>query len=537
MNAGLLVSPVVYLKQQLSLPPTLDMKATTLKASSSVPGYLVPWVRRPLKQHRLTPVLGASRQSSLPAMLCEGMRIVGTGLCASAVALALLVGSAYADGTIVRLPASPDPQVFAAQRTMVEAWTIVGESFVDDTFNGKSWADELREHMMAAYNSRDPDAAFKEISSMLAELGDPYTRRIPAEEYQQFKVSSDGELQGVGLLIANEPVNGHLLVLAPIKGGPAERAGVLPGDEVISINGNPTDGLTGESAARVLRGLNGTEVRVKLVRRSEQIPGVPGRPDPKPLVQYKEVRLKREKVNLNPVYSTAIQHDGQKTGYIRLSSFSSNAPEEVEKALTELESDGCDSYILDLRNNPGGLVRSGVEIARLWLNGDPVMFNISARGEDAVPQRMDDGKKWQALTSDPLVVLVNNGSASASEILSGALRDYDRAVIVGDENTYGKGRIQSVFELQDGSALFVTVAKYQTPKGTEIDLKGIHPDSTCAPDTPALRATGLLLAVASEADIQEQLAQDGCVLRAEELLSDRQELVAAASKVLNRLHI
>lgn len=478
----------------------------------------------------------------------------------AACALSLSLSPVEAE-TLVRLPASTNPSIFAAQRTLVEAWTIVGDSFVDPLFNNHNWEEELRTHMMAAYNSTDGDAAYQEINRMLEDLGDVYTRRVPPEEYASFRVSSDGELQGVGMLIANEPVNGHLLVLAPIKGGPADRAGILPGDEVTSINGESMEGFTGEKAARLLRGKGGTEVRVKLVRRTEAIPGVASRPDPQPTTQFKEVRLKRERVQLSPLFYTTLPAPaaavaggpaapggpmGQQgpIGYLRLTSFSNNAADEMRTAIKDLEARGASSYILDLRGNPGGLVRAGIDIARLWLDGQPVVFNIFGRTEDgeldSQPQLVDtDGS---AMTRRPLAVLVNGGSASASEILSGALHDNNRAVIVGDGNTYGKGRIQSVFELEDGSALFVTVAKYKTPMGTEIDRVGIRPDRACTlPGAPPVAAAangpkdvfapGLPVGIGAEEALVAQLMSDRCVLTASSVLQDKVRVASSVARV------
>lgn len=506
--------------------------------------------------------------AELRTVVQSTLKHVATALCAGAIAFPALAEPA----TVVRLPASPNPGVFAAQKTLVEAWQIVGETFVDNDLNGLDWENELRKHMVAAFQSGDPVKAHVELDTMLEELGDPYTRVIPAEEYQSFLVSADGELQGVGLLIANEPVNNHLYVLAPIKGGPADRAGMQPGDEVLSINGTSIDGWTGEQAAKLLRGKGGTEVQVKFTRRTDGIPGVPGRPEPPPARdQLKEVRLRREKVALSPLYYTSFLVDGmpsgrpstasgaggvvegggigssaqERVGYIRLISFSNNAASEMRQAIKDLEKLGANEYILDLRSNPGGLVRAGIDVAGLWMDGQSTVLNITGRAGEPVQQvALDIG--GAALTHAPLVVLVDHNSASASEILSGALRDNNRATIIGDTATYGKGRIQSVFELQDGSALFVTVAKYKTPNGTDIDMKGILPDRACR--TPVLTSSAgngftierptpapPVAGFGTEDALRAQLAADSCVLSAETVLHEQKALVASTSRVAAKL--
>ncbi|GLI59856.1 hypothetical protein VaNZ11_001844 [Volvox africanus] len=234
------------------------------------------------------------------------------------------------------------------------------------------------------------------------------------------------------------------------------------------------------------------------------------------------------------------QPDGP-IGYLRLTSFSSNAAAEMREAIQELEAAGASSFILDLRNNPGGLVCSSIDIARLWLDGSPVVFNVSGREPDEIQSQLVDAP-GSALTHRPLAVLVNSGSASAAEILSGALHDNHRAVILGDTNTYGKGKIQSVFELQDGSALFVTVARYQTPNGTEIDRIGIVPDHSCVlPGAPASDddegsgsssfMAGLPMVPGSEVALLESLMGDSCVVAARDVLRDEVAIVANAARV------
>ncbi|URE09511.1 TSPc [Musa troglodytarum] len=343
-------------------------------------------------------------------------------------------------------------QVNTVQRTLVEAWGLIRETFIDPTFNHQDWDLKLQQTMVEMFPLKSADAAYTKISGMLATLGDPFTRIISPNEYQSFRIDSDENLQGVGLFINVEPKSGNLVVLSCIEGSPADRAGIHEGDELIEIDGENLAGLDSEAAARKLRGRVGTTVRVKLHSGGAESGIGNG---------LREVQLPREVIKLSPISSTIISHisiDGHelKTGYVRLSAFSQNAAAEMENVILEMEDQGVQSYILDLRNNPGGLVKAGLDVAQMWLDGDETLVNTIDREGNMLPINMVNG---HALTHDPLVVLVNEGSASASEILAGALHDNGRAILVG-HRTFGKGKIQSVTELHDGSALFITVAKY-----------------------------------------------------------------------------
>merc|ERR1711977_654371 len=260
---------------------------------------------------------------------------------------------------------------------------------------------------------------------MLETVGDPYTRFVNPKEFKDFRVKNDGELQGVGLLIASEPGSGRLVVLSPIDGSPAAKAGILPGDEIAFINGRPTRGvMDGDKASGYLRGRHGTSVTVKLARRSPQIPGVPGRPEYRgmaPSVKWRQVKLVRDDIILSPVYSEIItdkvpdgkdggQKKERKTGYIKLTSFNQQAGSEMEKAIKDLKSEGADRFILDLRNNPGGLVNAGLDIAGMWLKPQSVVLHTVT--QDGSGQTIRLGENANQLADDPLVVLVNENSAS-----------------------------------------------------------------------------------------------------------------------------
>ncbi|KAL3694725.1 hypothetical protein R1sor_008376 [Riccia sorocarpa] len=464
------------------------------------------------------------------------------------------------DGFTVTFPGSNITEVNSVQRTLVEAWGIVRETYVDPSFNHQDWNSKLQDSLATTLSDKSSDAAYAKIKTMLASLGDPFTRIITPKEYENFRINNDGALEGVGLMIASERDTGRLIVMTPLDGGPAQRAGVLPGDELLYIDDQPLSGLDGEMAATRLRGRAGTSVTLTL-RRSVDEDGVVGEP------QLTQVKLKRETISLSPVYSTVLEHPGldghkEKTGYIRLSTFSQNAASDMKRAIEKLESAGVASYILDLRNNPGGLVKAGLDVAQMWLDGDEVLVNTVDRDGDTQPITLVDG---HALTQNPLVLLVssnlapaslspvsldlldttasystgtwgytlwhngielgiyqvNEGSASASEILAGALHDNGRAVLVG-QKTFGKGKIQSVTELEDGSALFVTVAKYLSPSFHQIDQVGIVPDLKCTSEEvdvveeplPAPKSLQEEVRNAEEAG-RRRLQKDSCILAAE----------------------
>ncbi|KAJ4817720.1 Carboxyl-terminal-processing protease [Rhynchospora pubera] len=436
---------------------------------------------------------------------------------AAAVSVRGCDSSALAESLTVAFPASRDIEVNRVQKTLVETWGLIRETFIDPTFNHQDWDSKLQQTMVEMFPLKSADAAYGKISGMLATLGDPFTRIISPKEYQSFRIGNDGNLQGVGMFINTEPDSGRLVVLSCIEGSPADRAGILEGDEIVEINGESVAGLSGEVAAQKLRGRVGTTVIVKLVSQQGNDKNGPSQ---------REVRIPREVIRLSPLSSTIIYHqlnDGHmsKTGYVRLSAFSQTAASEMENAIKEMENQGVQSYILDLRNNPGGLMKAGLDVAQIWLDGDGILVNTVDRNGDMLPINMVQS---HALTHDPLVVLVNEGSASASEILAGALHDNGRAILVGHK-TFGKGKIQSVTELDDGSALFITVAKYLSPALHEIDKVGITPDIQCTPD--ALNSVAPFQS--RDKTKASSLEMDSCIMVAEHALDEVQQSKGTAS--------
>ncbi|CAG7865855.1 carboxyl-terminal-processing peptidase 3, chloroplastic [Brassica rapa] len=444
---------------------------------------------------------------------------VGRKLLGLAAAVSVAVSSsiccdspALAESITIAFPVSRAREVTEVQRTLVEAWGLIRETFVDPTFNHQDWDSKLQQTMVEMFPLRSADAAYGKIKAMLSTLGDPFTRIISPKEYQSFRIGSDGNLQGVGLFINSEPRTGHLVVMSCIEGSPADRAGIHEGEELVEINGQKLDGIDSEAAAQKLRGRAGTSVTVKL----KSVNGS----------HIREVKLPRDYIKLSPISSTIIPHttpDGRlaKTGYVKLTAFSQTAASDMEHAVHEMENQNVQSYILDLRNNPGGLVKVGLDVAQLWLDGDETLVYTIDREGVTSPINMIDG---HAVTHDPLVVLVNEGSASASEILAGALHDNGRAVLVG-RRTYGKGKIQSVTELDDGSALFVTVAKYLSPSLHEIDQVGITPDVQCTTDKIDSLTGEILMKMNSSVPLLEA---DSCVMVAEHELETKQSSGAAS---------
>jgi carboxyl-terminal processing protease len=348
----------------------------------------------------------------------------------------------------------PAAALTAEQRLVSEVWRIVNRTYLDETFNHQNWATVRQKALSTPFNNHQ--AAYQAIQKMLKSLDDPFTRFLDPEQYRSLQVNTSGELTGVGLQIALNPQTGNLEVIAPIAGSPAEKAGIRPRDRILKIEGIPTENLTLDEAATRMRGPIGSFVTLLIARDSGQ---------------ETEIRLVRDRIALNPVVAELrYSPQNQPLGYIRLNQFNANAATELAHAISSLEKKGAAGYILDLRNNPGGLLQAGIEIARLWLDSGTIVYTVNRQGIQGSFEAFGP-----ALTDDPLVILVNQGTASASEILAGALQDNGRAQLVG-ATTFGKGLIQSLFELSDGSGLAVTIAKYETPKHRDINKLGIKPD-------------------------------------------------------------
>ncbi|MBK8871396.1 MAG: S41 family peptidase [Elusimicrobia bacterium] len=293
----------------------------------------------------------------------------------------------------------------------------------------------------------------------MARTLDPFSQFMEPEDHKEMKTETQGQFGGLGIRIGLR--DGWLTVITPMPETPAYRLGILPGDKIVKIEGEITQGLGVEDAVQKLRGKPGTKVTISIVREGDKDP--------------RDFTITREIIKIQSVRSTLL--DG-KIGYVKLNEFIETSEGDMRKALKGLEQQGMVSLILDLRNDPGGLLSSAVEVSKLFLGDSKIITYTQGRSQP----RQDffaDGKA--PYSSIPMAVLVNGGSASGSEIVTGALQDHKRAVIIGSE-TFGKGSVQSVIPLDDGSALRLTVAKYYTPSGRSIhrDEKtkkgGITPD-------------------------------------------------------------
>ncbi|KAM3112355.1 carboxyl-terminal processing protease CtpC [Phormidesmis sp. 146-33] len=334
-----------------------------------------------------------------------------------------------------------------------EVWNVIDRSYVDGTFNQVDWKALRMQYLNRNYASKEE--AYKAIREMLKKLGDPYTRFMDPAEFKNMQIDTSGELTGVGIQLAADEKTKKLTVISPVEGSPASSAGVLAKDIITRIDGKSTEGMDVNKAVTLIRGPIGTQVKLSVLRGDREL----------------EFQLKRAKIEIHPVrFSVQKSPTGGNIGYIRLVQFSANAAPEMREAIQNLEKQQVSGYILDLRSNPGGLLYASVDIARMWLQDGDIVSTVDRQGESD-----RETANRRALTDKPLVVLVDGGSASASEILSGALQDNKRATIVGTK-TFGKGLVQSVRGLGDGSGMAVTIAKYLTPNGRDINKHGIDPD-------------------------------------------------------------
>lgn len=376
---------------------------------------------------------------------------------AAAVGLAICFGTTPGDVAV----ALTEPQKLVA-----EAWRIVDQSYVDRSFNNHDWFKVRMKAVKRAYAS--VDEGYGAIRDLLSLLEDPYTRFLTPNQYDSLTSSASGDLAGVGVELFPSRVDDKLTITSSVENSPAERAGVRSNDVISTIDGEDTSELTPDEAAARIRGKPGTAVQLELIR---------DRGGGEDYV----VDLKRETLKLKSVKHEMLE---QSLGYLKIKQFNTSTAEDMRVALEDLKAHNAKRFILDLRNNPGGYFPAGVDVARLFYKGGkPIVFVVNKNGISDEIDSIVDG----IVSDEPLVVLVNKATASASEILAGALQDSGRAKLVG-EQTFGKGVVQTLTQLSDGSGIAVTIARYETPSHKNINKVGLAPDikSNCSPDAAAL---------------------------------------------------
>lgn len=328
-----------------------------------------------------------------------------------------------------------------------QVWSLVEQEFVDPAFNPAQWEDQRQQ--LLGRGLEDERQLYGAIQAALQSLEDPYTRLIDprlAQPQEQFV--------GVGLYLGVDRQTGYLVAIAPLDTSPASQAGLLPGDLITAIDGVDTQGMEVDEAILRISGQRGTPVTLSLLQRGTPV----------------TLRIQRDAVTLDPVTHRVHSWGDRSLGYIRLAYFTETVADQVRRSIQVLESQGVEGYVLDLRANPGGLVESSVAVAQMWLDRGTIVTLKDRQGRG---ERLMAG--GSAVTDHPLVVLVDQGTASASEILAAALQDHQRALLVGSA-TFGKGSVQSLHSLSGGAGLAITTAHYLTPQGYPIDDQGIEPD-------------------------------------------------------------
>ena len=289
------------------------------------------------------------------------------------------------------------------------------------------------------------------IEGMLESLDDPYSSYLESEHYELGVSNLKGEFDGIGAYVTVE--DKKLLIIAPIADSPADKAGIKAGDIILEINGEPVEDMSLSEAVLKIRGPKGTSVRLLILHKGETEPV--------------EIEITRSTVEIT---SVRFNMEGD-IAYIRISDFTARTDDELYDVLKNLDNEKTKGIIIDLRANPGGLLSAVIDVTSYFLSEGIVVEIMTNQGKEA-SLRVDTGKATNDL---PMVVLVDNTSASGSEVLAGALQDYDRAIIAGN-TTYGKGSVNELLKLDDGSGLYITVARWLTPNGRLIEGQGIEPD-------------------------------------------------------------
>ncbi|HEB74725.1 MAG TPA: S41 family peptidase [Nitrospirae bacterium] len=347
------------------------------------------------------------------------------------VVVSLLIGGLLVSETPMKI-ADAEPQDYQDLRLFTEALTIIKNSYVEEVDT--------------------KDLIYGALKGMLRTL-DPHSAFMPPDEYKEMQIDTRGEFGGLGIQIGIK--KGMLTVIAPIEDTPAWKAGLKAGDKIIKVDGESTRDMTLFEAVKKMRGPRGTEVTITIMREGWKEP--------------RDFTITRDIIKIKSVKYRVVD-DG--IGYVKINQFQERTASELENALKSLKEKEVDSLVLDLRNNPGGLLTSAVDVTEQFLPPNRLVVYIKGRTGDKTEYKTKGNRPYYDM---PMIVLVNHGSASASEIVAGALKDWKRAVLLGVK-TFGKGSVQSVIQLSGGSGLRLTTAKYYTPKGISIQNEGIEPD-------------------------------------------------------------
>ena len=369
------------------------------------------------------------------------------------------------------------PSASARARTLIVAGTLLvslvtggwllqrgAHTGTFTAFEGEQLFESVFRQIQNEYVDTVSDSALyrKSVDGMLYELRDPYSTFLPPDRFARLNETTSGNYAGLGLEV--DLRDGWLIVVAPVAGGSAERVGIQPGDRIIEIAGKPTKGWTNEEASKVIRGKPGTSVTLKIERPGVSVPIV--------------LTLQRTTIHQSAVRRASMLSDG--VGYIDLKAFSDSTAKELNGAIGGLLGHGMKTLVLDMRTNPGGLLTQGVRVSDLFLNPGQKIVSMRGRLPEANREFADTAaQRWPNL---PLIVLVDGRSASAAEIVAGALQDHDRALIVG-RPTYGKGSAQSVVSFGDQGGLKLTTARWFTPSGRSIARPPVDDESD---DPPAV---------------------------------------------------
>ena len=326
---------------------------------------------------------------------------------------------------------------------------------IDDLYEKIDLFSEVLEKIQNEYvDEIDPTEAMDSAINGLLQYLDPYSSYMSQETFEESQTESSGEFGGLGIEVSME--SGVVKVITPIDDTPASRAGIKAGDYIIKINDEQVRGKTLMEAVNLMRGPVGTTIEITVLRKS--------------FSKAKNFKITREIIEIKSVVSKLVD---DKVGYLRLRAFNENSSDQLKKEISEIEKNKkLVGYILDLRNNPGGLLNQAIKISDFFLNDGEI---VSTKGRRNRENRRFFANKGDKIKGKPLIVLINNGSASASEIVAGALQDQKRAILLG-ETTFGKGSVQSIIPLRNRGAIRLTISKYYLPSGKSISNVGVVPD-------------------------------------------------------------